>query len=137
MGTRLHLDPHDPLPLYAQLERAIKLAIATGTFPVGGQLPTVRQLAVDLSVNANTVAKVYAELERQGLVTTRRGVGTFVQAEPVTSTALPRAQRRIQLCRLAERFLAETISQGFDPQELLAQIQQLCSASQETFHGKH
>ncbi len=56
------IDPADRTPLYAQLERGIKAAIATGRLAVGDQLPTVRQLAVDLRVNANTVAKVYAYL---------------------------------------------------------------------------
>ena len=68
------------MPLYAQLTRAIQFAIATGRLQVGEQLPTVRQLAVDLRINANTVAKVYAELERLGILETRRGVGTFVCA---------------------------------------------------------
>ena len=68
------------MPLYAQLTRAIQFAIATGRLKIGDQLPTVRQLAVELRVNANTVAKVYAELERAGVLDTRRGVGTFVGA---------------------------------------------------------
>ena len=68
------------MPLYAQLTRAIQFAIATERLKIGDQLPTVRQLAVELRVNANTVAKVYAELERAGVLETRRGVGTFVGA---------------------------------------------------------
>ena len=76
----LQIDPKDPMPIYAQLERAIRLAIATGEVEVGDRLPTVRQLAVELKVNANTVAKVYGELERAGVLETRRGVGTFVAA---------------------------------------------------------
>ena len=78
MDERFHINPADPTPLYAQLERAIRFAIATEKLRVGEQLPTVRQLAVDLRVNANTVAKVYLELERAGLLETRRGVGTCV-----------------------------------------------------------
>jgi GntR family transcriptional regulator len=66
------------MPLYAQLERSICFAIAIGKLRIGEQLPTVRQLAVDLRINANTVARVYAQLERAGVVETRRGVGTFV-----------------------------------------------------------
>jgi GntR family transcriptional regulator len=73
-----HIDPTHPMPLYAQLERSICFAIATGKLRIGEQLPTVRQLAVDLRINANTVARVYAQLERAGVVETRRGVGTFV-----------------------------------------------------------
>src|SRR4029450_12364568 len=74
------LDAGDRTPLHAQLERGIKAAIATGRLAVGDQLPTVRQLAVELKLNANTVAKVYAYLERAGMLETRRGVGTFVAA---------------------------------------------------------
>src|SRR5437870_8719271 len=73
-----HVDTKHPTPLYHQLERSIRFAIATGKLRIGDQLPTVRQLAVDLRINANTVAKVYAELEHAGVLETRRGVGTFV-----------------------------------------------------------
>ena len=73
------IDTTDPTPLYAQLDRAIRVAIATGRVRPGDQLPTVRQMAVDLRINANTVAKVYGELERAGVVETRRGVGTYVR----------------------------------------------------------
>jgi DNA-binding transcriptional regulator YhcF (GntR family) len=72
------IDPADRTPVYAQLERGIRSAIASGRLAVGDQLPTVRQLAVELRVNANTVAKVYAFLERAGVLETRRGVGTFI-----------------------------------------------------------
>ncbi len=84
-----------PDALYAQLERAIRFAIATERLRVGDQLPTVRQLAVELRINANTVAKVYAELERAGVVETRRGVGTFVRErvlEAVRARRRPRAE---------------------------------------------
>ena len=74
------IDDTDRTPVYAQLERGIRSAIASGRLAVGDQLPTVRQLAVDLRVNANTVARVYAFLERTGVLETRRGVGTFVSA---------------------------------------------------------
>ena len=66
-----YVNPSDPTPLYAQLTRAIQFAIATGKLRIGEQLPTVRQLAVDLRINANTVAKVYAELERTGILETQ------------------------------------------------------------------
>ena len=130
MARLFQLDPRDPLPLYAQLERALKLAIAGGKLRVGDRLPTVRQLAVDLKINANTVAKVYAELERQGALRTRRGVGTFVEPIDALSGA-SRAKRAIALRKLAERFLAEAAGQGFTPQELLAQIERLASNLQE------
>src|SRR4030095_3478185 len=68
------VDPKDRTPIYAPLERAPRAAIAPGRLTTGDQLPTVRQLAVELSINANTVARVYAELERAGILETRRGV---------------------------------------------------------------
>ena len=76
MPDFIAIDPAEPTPIYAQLERGLRAAIATGRLRPGGQLPTVRQLAVDLKLNANTVARVYAELERAGVLETRRGVGT-------------------------------------------------------------
>ena len=135
MAPLFRLNPNDPVPLYAQLERAIRLAVVTGALPIGQQLPTVRQLAVDLKINANTVAKVYAELERQGIVATRRGVGTFVEATPAVSS-LPRAKRIEELRALAERFLAEAASRGFSLDELLAQMQRLSLPTKEKSHGR-
>src|SRR5882724_5506723 len=72
------IDERDPTPIYAQLERGLRAAVATRRLQRGDQLPTVRQLAVTLKINANTVARVYAELERAGVIETKRGVGTFV-----------------------------------------------------------
>src|SRR5215213_11767036 len=72
------IDPRDVTPLHAQLERSIRAAIASRRLRPGDQLPTVRQLAVALRINANTVAKVYSTLERFGALETRRGVGTFI-----------------------------------------------------------
>src|SRR6266446_5403022 len=100
-----HIDPNHPTPLYAQLARAIQFAIATGKLRIGEQLPTVRQLAVDLRINANTVARVYAELERTGILETRRGVGTFVCARHFESPES--RQREDHLRDFADRFIAE------------------------------
>src|SRR6059058_3228880 len=80
------VDAKHPTPIYHQLDRSIRFAIATGKLGIGDKLPTVRQLAVDLRINANTVAKVYAELERAGVVETRRGVGTFVLERPTEAS---------------------------------------------------
>ena len=95
------------MPLYAQLTRAIRFAIATGRLRVGEQLPTVRQLAVELRVNANTVAKVYAELERSGILETRRGVGTFVSARHLAAGHREEHEKHLQ--ELVDRFLEEPL----------------------------
>jgi len=114
--TSIHIDPRDPTPIYAQLDRAIRVAVATGKLQPGDQLPTVRQLAVDLRVNANTVAKVYLTLERDGVVATKRGVGTFIADTPPKPAA---RQRDRHLDALVDRFLTDGTTHGFTPPELL------------------
>jgi len=115
------IDQADKTPVYAQLERGIRSAIAAGRVAVGDQLPTVRQLAVDLRVNANTVAKVYAFLERAGVLETRRGVGTFVAAR--TPSTQEEGLRRSELNRLVDRFLAELSHHGFHVDDVLPWIE--------------
>ena len=114
-GAVFLINPKDPTPIYAQLEQAIRLAIATGQLDIGDRLPTVRQLAVDLRINANTVAKVYGELERQGVVETRRGVGTFVALLQDQETS--NSERERHLTTLGDRYLAEARTLGFTARE--------------------
>src|SRR4051812_44860933 len=90
------LDVHDRTPIYTQMERSLRAAIAAGRLKVGDQLPTVRQLAVQLAVNANTVARVYSQLEREGVFETRRGVGTFVRANATQARSPGEHQRRLR-----------------------------------------
>lgn len=118
--TPIALDPKDPTPLYAQLERAIRVGIATGKLRAGDQLPTVRQLAVDLRINANTVARVYLGLERDGVVATKRGVGTFIADATPKGAHTEHRQRR--LGALADRFLTEATSLGYSPREVLEHL---------------
>ena len=117
----LAIDAGDATPLHAQLERGILAAIAAARLRPGDQLPTVRQLAVALRINANTVAKVYAHLERGGVLETRRGVGTFVAAKP-DLTPDPRV-RQAELRRLVDRFLADLSSNGFSVDDALPEIE--------------
>jgi GntR family transcriptional regulator len=114
------VDPRNPTPIYAQLDRAIRATIATGALEPGAQLPTVRQLAVDLAVNANTVAKVYAQLEKDGILETRRGVGTFVREVPTPQAA--RAHRERELRELIRRFVGDAALLGFTLPELIDQL---------------
>ena len=120
MEDRFHINTEDPTPIYAQLERAIRFAIVTEKLRVGEQLPTVRQLAVDLKINANTVAKVYAELERVGILETRRGVGTFVRARQDGMLKRETKQsRERELRAFADRILAESHELGFSLDEVI------------------
>jgi len=115
------IDAKHPTPLYHQLDRSIRFAIATGKLGLGDQLPTVRQLAVDLRINANTVAKVYAELERSGVVETRRGVGTFVSARP--NEAASRRDRDRDLRELADHFIAQSHERGFSIDDVIEHLE--------------
>jgi len=114
------VDTRSPTPIYAQLDRAIRASIATGVLIPGVQLPTVRQLAVDLAVNANTVAPVYALLERDGILETRRGVGTFVREVPTPQAA--RAHRERDLRELIRRFIGDAAVLGFTLPELIDKL---------------
>jgi GntR family transcriptional regulator len=114
------IDARDSTPIYAQLDRALRASIASGRLNPGDQLPTVRQLAVDLQINANTVARVYADLERSGILETRRGVGSFVRAS--AAEARPPDEHLRRLRAFATRVLADASAAGFTPGELIDQI---------------
>jgi GntR family transcriptional regulator len=77
----LHIKKKSKTPIHVQLEEQIHLAIHTGQLPSGSRLPTVRALAVQLKVNANTVARVYRDLQNKGFLVLERGVGTFVASD--------------------------------------------------------
>src|SRR3954471_11315649 len=114
------LDPRDPTPIYAQLDRALRAAIASGRLKVGDQLPTVRQLAVELRVNANTIARVYLDLERAGVLETRRGVGSCVRATAAEARTAGEHQRRLRA--LSTRMAADAAAHGFTLRELIQQL---------------
>ena len=114
------IDPQDATPIYAQLERALRASIATGRVQPGDQLPTVRQLAVELRVNANTVARVYAELERAGVIETRRGVGSFISATPDEARSPREHDRRLRA--FVTRVLADADAAGFTVDEVTAAL---------------
>ena len=111
------VNPRDPTPLHAQLERTIRAAIASRRLRPGDQLPTVRPLAMALRINANTVAKVYTHLERDGALGTRRGVGTFVLDAPQLANSHQEA-RDAELMAVANRAISDASSHGFTVADL-------------------
>jgi len=118
VATFLTVDPRDSTPIYAQLERGVRAAIATGRLAPGEQLPTVRQMAVELQVNANTVARVYAELERSGVIETKRGVGSFVTASPAQAHPPREHERRVRT--FVTRILADAGAHGLTVDDVIA-----------------
>ena len=115
MTKIFRLDASSGVPFYRQIIEQVLLAVADGRLKPGAQLPTVRQLAVDLSVNLNTVAKAYREMEIRGIVETQQGTGTFVATR--RSDRRP-AERRRALEGLVDRFVALAASGGFSLEEL-------------------
>ena len=114
------IDASDRTPIYAQLERSFRAAIAAGRLRPGDQLPTVRQLAVQLSVNANTVARVYADLERSGVLETRRGVGSFVRMGAIDARPPDEHARRLRA--FTTRVLADADAHGFTLDDMITAL---------------
>src|SRR5512135_159275 len=114
------LDPASGVPFYRQIIDQVLLAVADGRLEPGVQPPTVRALAVELSVNLNTVAKAYREMEIRGIVETQQGTGTFVASRP---TAAGAAERRKALERLVDELLARAGSHGFTIDEVAGVLQ--------------
>lgn len=86
MPAVLTVDPRSGVPIYLQIIEQIKRSIALGVLQAGEQLPTVKQLAIDLTVNPNTVARAYRELEREQVIETAPGRGSFVRSNGVTQS---------------------------------------------------
>ena len=107
------------VPVYLQLREQILHAVSRGELRPGDQLPTVREVAVDLSINPNTVNRAYAELERDGVVVSTRGRGTFIAERPSRGGA---AKRKDRLDDVARRALSEARTFGFTADELIGAI---------------
>ncbi len=113
------LDAGSGVPFYRQIIDQVVLAVGDGRLAPGTQLPTVRQLAVDLSVNLNTVARAYKEMEIRGIVETQQGTGTFVSHRKPEKRS---AERRKALEQLLDRFLSLASTRGFTLEECAAAI---------------
>ena len=119
---QFRLDLRSGVPVYRQLIDQVLGAIASGTLAAGDQLPTVRQVAVDLSINPNTVIRAYRELEIRGILTTQQGTGTFITRQEVKQDDLERQRR---LYQLAGEFVARAGSEGFSVDDLMERLKEL------------
>jgi GntR family transcriptional regulator len=113
------LDMQSGVPLYRQLIDQVQAAIATGLLAPGDQLPTVRQVAVDLEINPNTVMRAYREMEIRGILDTQQGTGTFVAQQTIDRDALEHARG---LEQLVEEFAARAGAGGFHLEELMTAL---------------
>src|SRR3974377_1691119 len=121
-GFQFALDLHSGVPVYRQVIDQVRTGIASGSLTAGDQLPTVRQLAVDLAINPNTVMRAYRELELGGLLETHQGTGTFISdRKPEKKTA----ERERQLSQMAGEFAARPGGGGFTLEELIDRMREL------------
>jgi GntR family transcriptional regulator len=121
---RFSLDLRSGVPVYRQVMDQVSGGVASGALRPGDQLPTVRQLAVDLSINPNTVIRAYRELEIRGMLDTEQGTGTFISGQKLRRDD---AERQRSLNQLILEFLARAGSAGFTVEELIEQLQAMQS----------
>src|SRR6267143_7050307 len=119
---RFRLDLQSGVPVYRQIIDQVRGGIASGALNVGDQLPTVRQLAVDLSINPNTVVRAYRELELGGLLETHQGTGTFISAQKLRGGE---AERQRQLAQIVGECMARAGAAGFTVQDLMEHLREL------------
>jgi GntR family transcriptional regulator len=121
LALQIHIDLKSGVPFYRQIIDQVKAAMATETIGPGDRLPTVRQLAVDLSINPNTVSRAYTELELTGLVETQMGSGTFVGNRLVEQDDIERRRVLDQIC---QEFLSRASTHGFTLDDVLENLEQ-------------
>ena len=116
------LDAHSGVPVYRQLMDQVQAAVASGILNTGDQLPTVRQVAVDLTINPNTVSRAYREMEIRGLLDTQQGSGTFIADRKIEYS---RNERERMLGQLAGEFVSRAGAAGFTLKQLMKALQGL------------
>jgi GntR family transcriptional regulator len=118
------LDLHSGVPVYRQIIDQVRGGIASGSLTPGDQLPTVRQLAVDLAINPNTVVRAYRELELGGLLETHQGTGTFISAQKMKRADAERAR---QLTQIVGDCVSRAGAAGFTVDDLIDELRGLAS----------
>jgi GntR family transcriptional regulator len=119
---QIKIDFRSSTPLYIQIMEQIRQMVASSELKQGDQLPTVRQLATELRVNFNTVARAYRMLDEAGLISTQHGRGTYIWEQP--SDAVVQKLRQQGLEGLTQRYLAEAARRGFTPAEVSTSLNQ-------------
>lgn len=112
----LQVDFRSAAPIYTQIVEQIRGQLLSGRLKPGDQLPTVRQLAAELRVNFNTIARAYRILDESGLISTQQGRGTYIWEPPSPAEGEQRRQRTLQ--ELAKEYLSQAAALGFAPEEI-------------------
>jgi GntR family transcriptional regulator len=125
---RLRLSLESGVPVYRQIVDQVRVAMAAGLLSAGDQLPTVRQLAVDLTVNPNTVARAYRELELGGLLDTHQGTGSFISAQKIRRAD---AERERQLAQIVDDCVARAGALGFTVEEIAESLRKTAGTREQ------
>jgi GntR family transcriptional regulator len=119
------LSPDSGVPAYLQLAQQVKQALRIGILDVGDKLPTVKEVVAEVAINPNTVMKAYWELEHEGLVEGRQGVGTFVTRRP----SGPPPGTQVRLARSLERWVQSARAEGLDDEAIESLLRSTLSGS--------
>jgi GntR family transcriptional regulator len=119
------LDPHSGVPVYRQLIDQVQGAISSGALVTGDQLPTVRQVAVDLTINPNTVLRAYRELEIRGTLDTQQGTGTFIAELDDETASITDDERERQINQLVTEFVSRAGAAGIPLKKLIRALKEL------------
>jgi len=117
-------DPHSGVPVFRQIIDQVQAGIAAGVLKCGDQIPTVRQVAVDLAINPNTVLRAYREMEIRGIVDTQQGTGTFIASRKIEQS---KAERERTLAQLTSEFVSRAGAGGFTLQDLIDSLREFQS----------
>src|ERR1700688_4993455 len=120
--ARFAIDLHSGVPVYRQLVDQVRGGMASGSLNAGDQLPTVRQLAVDLAINPNTVMRAYRELELGGLLATHQGTGTFIANKKLQKNS---PERERQLTQMAGEIAARAGAARFTLEDFIRRLRDL------------
>jgi DNA-binding transcriptional regulator YhcF (GntR family) len=123
---QIRLDAHSGVPVYRQIVDQVRGGIASRALLAGDQLPTVRQLAVDLSINPNTVVRAYRELEFGGLLESNQGTGTFIRTPQIEGS---KQERTRQLAQIVSDCVARAGAAGFTVQDLIEELREMAHES--------
>lgn len=120
-GVWFKVDQRSSVPIYQQLVNSVKEAVAKGVLAAGDKLPSVRELAALITINPNTIAKAYQEMEREGIIETLRGRGTFVAAR---EQKVNLEEKKKVIKGLLEKILVEAYYMQLDEEEMLALVEE-------------
>jgi len=112
---KFYINPYEGVPIYRQIMRQVKMGVVTNLLRKGDKLPTVREMAIKLSVNPNTVAKAYRELEREDIVKTTIGKGTFIKQKKSRFV-------KDKVDKLIDMLILEAFNAGYSKTEIINKI---------------